>query len=1596
MFSEFKRLILTVRYLFSWKAATKGRYDERDLLLGHGLDNLVAIRLLVVIVLFMLCGLWLHFIYAPDFYSALSFALVFVTLCWYIRNLPDCGLADSLQRQIGARVQAYRSYFGGRILFTPQGLSLCWHRRILVKTATTELGKSSVSTQQSSHTLNSNAPVNTNLDSIVNSPSNTSVDSFANAKTNPSVTSRANCNEQSPLVSVQLPSSNKSETLWEQWERASSDAERDTVLFNAQFNSTSRPSSSFTDKAKATVSDKEVKLDKLTVASQTTANHQSKNANISNNIHNLSESHDEYSAESAANDRLDSALSTDNDNLGSAFFIIVWWRKFWKLWSAPPTQVRVQDDTYAATHEVGKIETGNSGYLTYPKVRSLYGYRLHAAMGLRLDQLKDLTYAMLPDLSQEAHTQLTYQDVFFMGFGFRWLPKHTRKLHQLMEVGVRPAAFGHKGTPDIHSVEEQDAFKPLYFASEMLQGHTMLFGTTGSGKTRFFDLLVTQAILRHETVIIIDPKGDRSLQQCIIRAMRMAGREVFSDLFCLDIGRSRGLELNLEAAERYAALSMGRRFPKVGDSLGQSLQHKIDLGSVPFIQRAQKSMQSKNKQQDTRMPNIMQQNTQHQECGEPICTQPNLMPQESLQFKQTSQIQEPVQSLSTLMQDERLSPEQDPDAYFFEYMNSGFNPTSSFDRSTEIGERICAMMPDSGSAASFKAYAQMAVSAAVECLMITGQPVVLENIRSIVSDHSAFIKVIRFFLNRTVLQLDETAVSIFFGRIHGIKLAQLQSFSPAVVLLLGDYADQSASRRQERVLLEQLVERNIVDVTGSDDKLRGYELNEMPTDPADDNADEESGTTKTTRKRTSSVRTKKNDNVHPASLTDLNKFYEWLIKFGYIQKHRGLDKIMGIATLVPDFYRRVTNGVMPYLSALTAGALGDLLSGKEQHLPTFLELIENNKVFYVALHCLKDASTGQALGRLMMSDLAFVAGELNLQNKKHPRVSIFIDEASELSNEGLLQLLNKSRSVNFSITLATQCMADLTKRTGSAASASQIIANCNNLISLRVNDPESASVVSSVLPHTVVGERSSSVMVSENGGLNSDSYTTSRSLMQKEAPLFPNSMLMQLPDLEFIARMASGGFYKGFLPILQPALEPQSEFVDKSLIASSELYSNPPFNSQVDLKNKNAKASNIERSELPQQSERTWQSQLSEPLGQSEQSQQTQQSCNSQQAVHAQQAEQPSYDYEPELAQLAKMVDLGFKVQPQSSYPWQKAYSQYLFGSCWDARSSMKVETLRVSSAQHEPYCIAGSKAAKGIASSKPPLQQLSCQFHNQANVQSNTFSKQESEHTAHTQPSFQSNASSQQESNQQTHTQSYFQSNTTSQSSKDSQSKDNTEHKTATLSNGKNQNDVQQGRLQHLYIALTKYGHMLFIFLIKVLFSVRMMWLGTVVGLAAIKLSAGLVLSCLFFGLYQVKVFWLSWYEVICNLGFFVGSVLPKIITQQYFFFASEHLDLGARAQAVWSLYGEHLELMAALLVTGLLWGQHCSLVSEVHHRSTMGLRQFAHILGWPWLLLWIFSAVLLLTGFILSVEWCRMVLGMAALSIGFYAACFYSLHTR
>ena len=98
----------------------------------------------------------------------------------------------------------------------------------------------------------------------------------------------------------------------------------------------------------------------------------------------------------------------------------------------------------------------------------------------------------------------------WLGTGFEWKAVHTERIMTIERSGLGRRIRNSFGAPYLHGVEtdERNIFLPFSHTS----GHTLILGTTGAGKTRFFELLITQAIVSGDTVIIIDPKGDMELR----------------------------------------------------------------------------------------------------------------------------------------------------------------------------------------------------------------------------------------------------------------------------------------------------------------------------------------------------------------------------------------------------------------------------------------------------------------------------------------------------------------------------------------------------------------------------------------------------------------------------------------------------------------------------------------------------------------------------------------------------------------------------------------------------------------------------------------------------------------------------------------------------------------------------------------------------------------------------------------------------------------------------------------------------------------------------------------------------------------------------
>lgn len=121
---------------------------------------------------------------------------------------------------------------------------------------------------------------------------------------------------------------------------------------------------------------------------------------------------------------------------------------------------------------------------------------------------RSLTFGSLSDLQAKMAQR---PDAIWLGVGFRWGQAEAQLASEIKRRSPQRmiADDPRKGQPWLHGIGavEEDVYLPIDHA----RGHTLIVGTTGSGKTRLLENLIAQAILRNEACIIIDPKGDKEL-----------------------------------------------------------------------------------------------------------------------------------------------------------------------------------------------------------------------------------------------------------------------------------------------------------------------------------------------------------------------------------------------------------------------------------------------------------------------------------------------------------------------------------------------------------------------------------------------------------------------------------------------------------------------------------------------------------------------------------------------------------------------------------------------------------------------------------------------------------------------------------------------------------------------------------------------------------------------------------------------------------------------------------------------------------------------------------------------------------------------------
>jgi conjugal transfer pilus assembly protein TraD len=240
-----------------------------------------------------------------------------------------------------------------------------------------------------------------------------------------------------------------------------------------------------------------------------------------------------------------------------------------------------------------------------------------------------------------------------------------------------------------------------------------------------------------------------------------------------------------------------------------------------------------------------------------------------------------------------------------------------------------------------------------------------------------------------------------------------------------------------------------------------------------------------------------------------------------------------------EHFQKMVASLIPILSMLTSDPLTELLSpsSQDKYITDMARIIRTDKVLYIGLDSLADATVGSAIGSILLADLTAVAGDrYNYGINSIKPINVFVDEAAEVINTPTIQLLNKGRGAGFRMTIATQTFADFASRLGDENKARQVLANTNNKIALRVQDAETQRYIADGIPK--IKTKSMTVKYGHNVDASMhESYRASyqEQTVEEEADLIPAAILSELPPLHFFARMSGGKTIKGRIPILVEA-----------------------------------------------------------------------------------------------------------------------------------------------------------------------------------------------------------------------------------------------------------------------------------------------------------------------------------------------------------------------------------------------------------------------------------------------------------------------------
>ena len=241
-----------------------------------------------------------------------------------------------------------------------------------------------------------------------------------------------------------------------------------------------------------------------------------------------------------------------------------------------------------------------------------------------------------------------------------------------------------------------------------------------------------------------------------------------------------------------------------------------------------------------------------------------------------------------------------------------------------------------------------------------------------------------------------------------------------------------------------------------------------------------------------------------------------------------------------EHYSKITATLMPIFAMLTSGPLEESLSpdpsdaSDKRPIWDMESLVKCKGVLYVNLDSLSDNMIASAVGSMLLSDLTAYAGKRYNLGLNDVRISLYVDEASNVINQPLIELLNKGAEGGVYTTIAIQTVPDLAHRLGSVHAARMVLGNCNNLIALRCKDRETQDFVTETFGKTYIHQVDTTLSTHTDTHIGMPSFqggaSHKRTAVREE--IIPSEYLGKLPNAQFFASLGGGHLMKGRVPVI--------------------------------------------------------------------------------------------------------------------------------------------------------------------------------------------------------------------------------------------------------------------------------------------------------------------------------------------------------------------------------------------------------------------------------------------------------------------------------